>query len=550
MPEERFDYIICGAGSAGCALAGRLAEAGSTVLLLEAGPKDRNPFIHIPVGYGVTLQSTGVNWQFETEPDAGTNNRVHLWPRGKTLGGSSAINAMLYIRGHPSDYDGWAQQGLHGWDWESVLPYFMRAQDQARGALPGHGVGGPLHVSDPSFDHPVSDALVEAAQQYGLPLCKDFNTGDPEGVGFYQLTIKNGRRVSAATAYLASAPQDRLSVRCGALAHHIVFDQGRAAAVRYSQGGRIRQARAQREVIVSGGAINTPQLLELSGIGDGERLRDLGIETIAHRPGVGENLQDHFNVAISYRLKKGTPSVNAMGRGFGMAREFVRYLSTRKGFFAISAAHVGLFVKSRPDLACPDLQYHALAGSLDPGKYLQNKLQFEKEPGMTIGHCVLRPQSLGSVHARSADPADRPAIRPNYLTAREDAQALLAGYHITRAITAQPALAPFIDHETQPGPEVVEEDALLAHARDKGGTIYHPVGTARMGRSDDLHAVVDDHLRVIGVEGLRVVDASVMPKLVSGNTNAPAIMIGEKAADMILGRTPPPPVTLKGAQAA
>jgi choline dehydrogenase len=547
MPDAlQADYIIVGAGSAGCVLANRLSEDGSTkVLLLEAGGDDRplkepsqflsNLWIHIPVGYSQTLKDPKVNWLYTTEPDPGTHGRQHVWPRGKVLGGSSSINAMLYIRGQRADYDGWRQLGCEGWAWDDVFPYFRRSQHQERGACDIHAVGGPLNVSDPRDSHPVSEAAIEACEALGLPH-RDPNGPEQEGAGWYQVTIKDGKRCSAAVAYLHPAMgRPNLRVETKALASRVLFEGKRAVGVEFVQNGVTRTARANAEVILAGGAINSPQLLQLSGVGPGELLREHGIEVVTELPGVGENLQDHFVVGETFRLKKGTVSVNEMVRGTRFLGEAMKYLLHKRGLLTLSAAHIAVFCKSRPDLAGPDIQFHILPATMDPEKLANNqKMELEKEPGLTIAPCQLRPESRGTIRIKSPDPRAHPAIQPNYLSDRLDQEVTVAGMRWGRRIAAQPALARYIEHELMPGPAVATDEQLLEHARTWGTTIYHPVGTCAMGHGPG--AVVDPHLRVHGVEGLRVVDASIMPRLISGNTNAPTIMIAEKASDMIRGR--------------
>ena len=530
-----FDYIVVGAGSAGCVLANRLTEDGkSTVLLLEAGGKDTSPMIHIPVGYATTLKDPKVNWLYETEPDPGTHDRVHTWPRGKVLGGSSSINGLLYIRGQRQDYDGWAQLGLRGWSYDDLHPYFLRSQHQERDGIDGHAKGGPLNVSDVTERHPVSDAVIDAGKAMGLPH-RDVNGEDQEGVAYYQLTVKNGRRCSAAVAYLNPAKKrQNLQIETKALAARVLFEGKRAVGVEYTQGGQTKTAKARGEVILAGGAINSPQLLELSGIGHPDLLNAQGIETVSALPGVGENLQDHFVIGNRYRMKPGSPSVNQQSRGLAMIGEVFKYLIQRKGLLTLSAAHVAAFIKTRPELATPDVQYHILPATMDLQKMTETgDMELEKQPGITIAPCQLRPESRGSVHIKSAQHDAHPAIRPNYLHDPLDQQTAVAGLRWARELAAQPALAQYIEHELEPGEALQSDDELLEFARETGGTIYHPVGTCKMGPDGDTMAVVDDQLRVRGVENLRVVDASVMPRLVSGNTNAPTIAIAEKASDMI-----------------
>jgi choline dehydrogenase len=541
------DYIVVGAGSAGCVLANRLTADGKTkVLLLEAGGDDRptrnpgqfmsNLMIHVPVGYSQTLKDPKVNWLYPTEPDPVTG-RAHVWPRGKVLGGSSSINGLLYIRGQHSDYDNWRQLGCEGWAWDDVRPYFLRAEHQERAGLDDHhATGGPLNVSDVTQTHEVSDDVIEACVEAGIPRNPDVNGAEQEGVGYYQLTVKNGQRCSAAVAYLHPVMnRPNLRVETNALTTQVLFEGNRAVGIEYIQNGETRTAKASAEVILSGGAINSPQLLQLSGIGPADLLREKGIAVIADLPGVGENLQDHYVMTNTYRLKAGTVSVNELTKGARFLGETLKYIFQRKGLLSLSAAHIAVFCKSRPELSSPDIQFHILPATMDTQKLMEQQvMELEGQPGLTIAPCQVRPESRGTIRIKSSNPGEYPAIQPNYLSDPIDQQVAVASLRWGRKIAAQPALAKWIENELLPGPGFDSDEALLGFARMAGSTIYHPVGTCQMGSGPA--AVVDPQLRVHGVQGLRVVDASIMPRLVSGNTNAPTIMIAEKAADMILGK--------------
>lgn len=530
MPNaQTFDYIVVGAGSAGCVLANRLSASGRhRVLLLEAGGKDNNVWIHIPLGYGKLFTNPKVNWLYKTEPEPELNNRQIIQPRGKVLGGSSSINGLLYIRGQSQDFDHWRQLGNTGWGFDDVLPYFRKSEDQQRGADDLHGVGGPLAVSDVSEPHPLCEAFIGAVEQAGFPRNDDFNGPDQEGAGYFQLTARNGRRKSTAAGYLKPARRrPNLTVVTGALATRILFEGRRATGIEYSQGGTPHTAHAGNEVILAGGAFNSPQLLQLSGVGPAEHLRSLGIPVIADMPGVGADLQDHFQVRMQYRCTESITMndvVNSWHRRIGAG---LRYILSRKGTLTIGAGYAGAFLRTRPELETPDVQFHFILFSADS---LGGNLH--PFPGFTASVCQLRPESRGFVRIKSSDPAAPPAIQPRYLSSQFDIDTILDGIKLQRKIMGQKAMRHYIAEERIPGPNCTSDADLLAYARETGTTVFHPTSTCRMG--SDPTAVVDERLRLRGFSGLRVVDASIMPTVVSGNTNAPIVMIAEKGADMIL----------------
>ena len=528
LDDSAYDYVIVGAGSAGCVIANRLSTSPDTrVLLIEAGPKDTYPWIHIPVGYFKTMHNPRTDWCLQTEPDPGLNGRALAWPRGRVLGGSSSINGLLYIRGQAADYDHWRQLGCTGWSYDDVLPLFRASEDQERGADAFHGAGGPLSVSNMRVRRDVCDAYIAAAGELGIPLNDDFNGAVQEGAGYFQLTARNGRRCSAAVAYLRPArARANLDIVTGALVHRVVIAQRRAIGVEFSAGGQTNTVRSRREVILSAGAIGSPHLLELSGIGRGETMQALGIPLAHEIPGVGENLQDHLQARAVYRSTRPTlnDDVNNPLRKVMIGLEYALF---RRGPMSMGASQACIFARTDPSLELPDVQFHIQPLSTDnPAEGLHHYSAF------TASVCQLRPESRGRVIPRSADPRQPPAIHPNYLATLVDQQTIVAGMKLSRQLAATKALSPFIVEELKPGPGYRTDEELLEQARNTATTIYHPVGTCKMG-ADEM-AVVDPRLRVRGIGGLRVADASIMPTLVSGNTNAPAIMIGEKAAAMIL----------------
>jgi choline dehydrogenase len=524
-----FDYIIVGAGSAGCVLANRLSADGKhSVLLLEAGPKDSNLWIHVPLGYGKLFKDKTVNWMYQTEPEPGLDGRTIFQPRGKVLGGSSSINGLLYVRGQHEDYDRWRQHGNGGWGYDDVLPYFKKAENQARGADEFHGVGGPLPVSDSRHGDPLSDAFIAAAAETGIPVNKDFNGASQEGAGWFQTTTRNGKRASTAVAYLRPAKgRKNLHVETSALAQRILFEGRRAVGLEYRKEGSLRTARARREILVSSGAYNSPQLLQLSGVGPAELLKKHGIDVVLDAVGVGHDLQDHMQIRVVMRCSQPITLNDIVNHPLRRIMAGARYAAFRKGPLTIAAGTSGAFFKTNPRLATPDIQIHFLPFSTDK---MGEKLHAFS--GFTASVCQLRPESRGSLRIKSADPSVPPEIRINYLATETDRTANVEGLKILRKILHAPALRPFVVDEYDPGAKVVSDEDLLVHCRRRGSTVYHPTSTCRMG--NDPLAVVDQRLKVRGIEGLRVVDGSIMPDLVSGNTNAPIVMIAEKASDMIL----------------
>ena len=529
QPSETFDYIVVGAGSAGCVLADRLTASGRyRVLLLEAGGRDRNIWIHIPLGYGKLFNDPKVNWLYSTEPEPTMNNRTLIQPRGKVLGGSSSINGLLYIRGQAEDFDHWRQLGNAGWSFEDVLPYFRRAEDQERGADALHGTGGPLAVSNVSEPHPLCEAFIAAAQQAGFPRNDDFNGPSQEGAGYFQLTARNGRRCSTAVGYLRAAKRrPNLKVVTDALASRIQFSGRRATGVEYRQGDATHVAHASGEVIVAGGAFNSPQLLQLSGLGPAALLRSQGIGVVADMPGVGADLQDHLQVRMQYRCTEPITMNDVINSWRHSIAAGLRYVLSRKGMLTIGAGYAGGFFRSHPDALTPDVQVHFIIFSGDASGAALHPF-----PGFIASVCQLRPESRGFVRIKSANPAVPPAIQPHYLSSQHDCDTVVAGMKLLRKIMRQPAMRHYIAEERAPAPDCTSDTDLLAFARATGSTVFHPTSTCRMGA--DAAAVVDERLRVRGIERLRVVDGSIMPAVVSGNTNAAVVMIGEKGADMIL----------------
>ncbi len=519
-----YDYVVVGAGSAGSVLASRLSEDPETsVLLLEAGGPDEAQEIHIPVTFSRLFQ-LAVDWVYYTEEEPHLNNRKLYWPRGKVLGGSSSLNAMIYIRGNPYDYNHWRELGNEGWSYDDVLPYFKKAEHQERGASQYHGVGGPLNVMDRPYTSPLSYAFIEAGIELGWPQNDDFNGASQEGFGNYQVTQRQGRRHSAAVGYLHPAlSRPNLTLHTHTLVTRVLFEGTRAVGIAYLKDGSEQQVRVNKEVILSGGAVNSPQILLLSGIGPADDLRALGIDIVADLPGVGSNLQDHPFVGVCYAC---TQPISLFD--IETAENLQEYMELQRGPFTSNVGEVGAFIKTRPDLPEPDLQYH-----FAPVLYINHGLTPIERHGYTIGPTLVSPQSRGKLVLRSADPTQHPAIYANYLASEEDLQVLIEGVKLSRRLGQSKAFAPFYEVETLPGAQAQSDRELVEFIRNTAETLYHPVGTCKMGH-DDL-AVVDEHLRVRGVDGLRVVDASIMPTIVNGNTNAPTIMIAEKISDQLRG---------------
>ena len=531
---DAFDYIIAGGGSAGCVLANRLsADPRNRVLLLEAGGRDNYIWIRVPVGYLYCIGNPRTDWCLSTEAEEGLGGRALKYPRGKVLGGSSSINGMIYMRGQAADYDGWRQAGLAGWGWDDVLPYFKRAEDHHAGAGEFHGAGGEIRVEKQRLRWDILEAFQSAAEQYGVPKIADFNTGDNDGSAFFDVTQRRGWRWSASDAFLKPVRRRaNLSIVTGALVDRVLVEQGRAVGIAYRLGDERRTARARGEVVLSAGAIGSPAILERSGIGDAAHLKAIGIEPLLDRPQVGGNLQDHLQLRCAWRVS-GVATLNQRAATLlGKALIGLEYLARRTGPMAMAPSQLGIFVKSDPRLATADLEYHVQPLSLEAFGGRGGGGLLDPWPAFTASVCNLRPESRGTTRITSADPAANPAIRPNYLAAAADRRTAAQAIRVTRAIVGQPALAAYHPEEVRPGAELRTEDELERAAAAIGTTIFHPAGTAAMGPAGQ--GVLDAELRVIGLDRLRVIDASAMPTITSGNTNAPVMMIAEKGAELIL----------------
>ncbi|MGF1767294.1 GMC family oxidoreductase N-terminal domain-containing protein [Enterovibrio makurazakiensis] len=538
LVKEIFDYVIIGGGTAGALLTNRLSENGASVCLLEAGPSDINPLIHIPAGYIKNVYSKTLTWGFEAEASAGTAGRRFSLPQGRVLGGSSSINGLNHNRGQRADFDHWAALGNPGWSYNEVLPYFRRSEHKIGKADKRYrGLDGELSITDLDWHHPVSEAFVKGAQELGIPENPDYNGARQDGVGYYQRCINKGFRISSARAFLGTAKKrPSVDVRTNAQATAILFESKRAVGVSYMKGGpsgKAHNVMARREVIVSAGTINTAKLLQISGVGDAKLLAELGVPVVHDLPGVGNNLRDHYGVRMVSRVK-GIRTINSMAQGPRLLLEIGRWLLRKPSLLAVSPSLAHAFWKSDETMDKPDLQF-----VFSPASFREGVVGLlDKKPGMTTGVWQERPESTGFVRARSSNPFDTPIVQPNYLANEKDQQVLLAGMRLARRLMRTSALAPYFDHETAPGDDVQTDEELLDFARKNGTTVYHLIGTARMGPDSDPEAVVDAQLRVHGLDGLRVVDASIMPSMPSANTNAATLMIAEKASDMIRGLTP------------